>query len=96
MCYCITVVVTDTRSRTPLQKSLDKDRRSGFGMQQGARVGPVEPDIAADILQNFPLLCNISCTPAILSPCCRYFQLSARHCRPGRCRERIVRQGAGL
>ena len=60
-------VVTVTWSRTLLQKSRDKDQRSGFGMQQGGRVRPVEPDNIADIL-HFPLLCNISARLYLASP----------------------------
>ena len=61
------IVVTVTWSRTLLQKSHDKDQRSGFGMQQGGRVRPVEPDNIADIL-HFPLLCNISAQLYLASP----------------------------
>ena len=88
------IAATVTWSRTLLQKSGDKDQRSGFGMQQGGRVRPVEPDNIADTL---PLSAAVQhYRPAILSPPCQYFQLSARHCRPGRCRERIGRQAKGL
>ena len=60
------IAATVTWSRTLLQKSGDKDQRSGFGMQQGGRVRPVEPDNIADIR---PLSAAVQhYRPAKLSP----------------------------